>query len=190
MRAPHLLKAAIPGLPKVILHHPVLSVTAGDEFLEAYHKAKNGEHGKGKNMHGKNGDDVVIEVPLGTIVKNSTTKQIIVDIVDLNQNYIIAKGGNGGFGNARYKTQKQTAPRIANDGHSGEEVDIDLELKVEGDIHRAVTGPSFEKSFLKVKGTSNLKARFYVSAAGASGTLAAGDYLKEKLNPTNIHFQG
>ena len=49
-------------------------------------------------------------------------------------------------------------------------------------IHRAVTGPSFEKSFLKVKGNSNLKARFYVSASGSSGTLAAGDYLKDKLN--------
>jgi len=49
-------------------------------------------------------------------------------------------------------------------------------------IHRAVTGPSFEKSFLKVKGNTNLKARFYVSASGSSGTLAAGDYLKDKLN--------
>ncbi len=49
-------------------------------------------------------------------------------------------------------------------------------------IHRAVTGPSFEKSFLEVKGSSNLKARFYVSASGSSGTLAAGDYLKDQLN--------
>ena len=49
-------------------------------------------------------------------------------------------------------------------------------------IHRAVTGPSFEKSFLEVKGSSNLKARFYVSASGSSGTLAAGDYLKDRLN--------
>ena len=49
-------------------------------------------------------------------------------------------------------------------------------------IHRAVTGPSFEKSFLEVKGNSNLKARFYVSASGSSGTLAAGDYLKDHLN--------
>jgi cysteine synthase A len=48
--------------------------------------------------------------------------------------------------------------------------------------HRAITGSSFEKSFLKVKGDSNLQARFYVSASGSSGTLAAGDYLKENLN--------
>ena len=105
-----------------------------DISLNKHYKAKNGEHGKGKNMHGKNGEDIIIDVPLGTIIKNSKTKQIIVDIVDAKENYIIARGGNGGFGNARYKTQKETAPRIANDGQSGEELDIDLELKVLADV--------------------------------------------------------
>ena len=105
-----------------------------DISLNKHYKAKNGEHGKGKNMHGKNGEDIIIEVPIGTIVKNSSTKQVIVDIIDENQCYIIAKGGNGGFGNARYKTKKQTAPRIANDGQLGEELDIDLELKVLADV--------------------------------------------------------
>ena len=105
-----------------------------DISLNKHYKAKNGEHGKGKNMHGKNGDDVVINLPLGTIVKDSTTKQVIVDITNENQNYIIAKGGNGGFGNARYKTQKETAPRVANDGQVGEELDVDLELKVLADV--------------------------------------------------------
>ena len=85
-------------------------------------------------MHGKNGEDIIINVPLGTIIKNSTTKQVIVDIVEVKENYIIARGGNGGFGNARYKTQKETAPRIANDGQLGEELDIDLELKVLADV--------------------------------------------------------
>ena len=105
-----------------------------DISLNKHYKAKNGEHGKGKNMHGKNGEDIIIDVPLGTIIKNSKTKQIIVDIVDAKENYIIARGGNGGFGNARYKTQKETAPRIANDGQLGEELDIDLELKVLADV--------------------------------------------------------
>jgi len=105
-----------------------------DISLNKHYKAKNGEHGKGKNMHGKNSEDIIINVPLGTIVKDSTTKQVIVDIVDVNENYIIAKGGNGGFGNARYKTQRETAPRIANDGQMGEELYIDLELKVLADV--------------------------------------------------------
>ena len=105
-----------------------------DISLNKHYKAKNGEHGKGKNMHGKNGNDIIISVPLGTIIKNSDTKQLIIDITNEGQDYIIAKGGNGGFGNARYKTQKETAPRIANDGQVGEELNIDLELKVLADV--------------------------------------------------------
>ena len=105
-----------------------------DVSLNKHYKAKNGEHGKGKNMHGKNGDDIVIKVPLGTIVKNSLTKQILIDITNEGEDYIIAKGGNGGFGNARYKTQRETAPRIANDGQVGQELGVDLELKVLADV--------------------------------------------------------
>ena len=105
-----------------------------DISLNKHYKAKSGEHGKGKNMHGKNAPDIIINVPLGTIIKNSKTKQIITDIINSDIDHIIARGGNGGFGNARYKTQKETAPRIANDGQVGEELDIDLELKVLADV--------------------------------------------------------
>jgi len=105
-----------------------------DVSLKKHYKAKDGQHGKGKNMHGKNGKDVNINVPLGTIIKNSKTKQIIVDVTKSNERYVILKGGNGGFGNARYKTKVQTAPRIANDGQVGQELEIDLELKVLADV--------------------------------------------------------
>ena len=105
-----------------------------DISLNKHYKAKSGEHGKGKNMHGKNASDIIINVPLGTIIKNSKTKQIITDIINSDTDYVIARGGNGGFGNARYKTQKETAPRVANDGQIGEELDIDLELKVLADV--------------------------------------------------------
>ena len=96
--------------------------------------AQNGENGKGKNMHGKNGDDIYILVPEGTIVIDSETKQVIVDLVKKNQKYKIASGGKGGFGNARFKTQKITAPRVANNGKKGEFKKIDLELKVLADV--------------------------------------------------------
>ena len=105
-----------------------------DVSLKKHYKAKNGQLGKGKNMHGKNAKDVNINVPLGTIIKNSKTKQIIVDVTKSNERYVILKGGNGGFGNARYKTKVQTAPRIANDGQVGQELEIDLELKVLADV--------------------------------------------------------
>ena len=63
-------------------------------------------HGLGKNMHGKNGKDIVLDVPPGTIIRNSETKQIIKDLTQENETCIVAKGGNGGFGNARFKTQR------------------------------------------------------------------------------------
>ena len=105
-----------------------------DISLRKHYKAKNGHHGMGKNMHGKNGENITISLPLGTIIKNSETKQVIVDITKNNEKYVILKGGNGGFGNARYKTKVQTAPRIANDGQIGQELEIDLELKVLADV--------------------------------------------------------
>ena len=73
-------------------------------------------------------------VPPGTIIRNSETKQIMKDLTESNETCIVAKGGNGGFGNARFKTQKNTAPRIANDGQKGESLKIDLELKVLADV--------------------------------------------------------
>ena len=96
--------------------------------------ALNGQHGKGKNMHGKNAKNIIIKVPVGTIIKNINNHSILVDLNKPNKKYLVVKGGNGGFGNARFKTQKNTAPRIANDGQKGEELDLELELKVLADI--------------------------------------------------------
>tara|TARA_Y100000996_G_C22535743_1_gene648209 strand:+ start:427 stop:1398 length:972 start_codon:yes stop_codon:yes gene_type:complete len=96
--------------------------------------AKNGGDGKGKNMHGKNGPDINIKVPLGTIIKDSETDVIIDDLKEDGQQVIIAYGGNGGFGNARFKTQNNPAPRRANSGQIGEERKLELELKVLADI--------------------------------------------------------
>ena len=108
--------------------------TLSDLNYKKHYFAGDGENGKGKNMHGKNGEDIFIRVPQGTIVIDSITKQRIVDLVKNNQTYKIASGGNGGFGNARFKTQKITAPRIANNGQKGESLKIDLELKVLADV--------------------------------------------------------
>ena len=99
-----------------------------------HYKAQRGEHGKGKNCHGKNGDDLIIKVPVGTIVKNSNTEYVIHDFKENNENFVIAKGGNGGFGNARFKTRNNVAPKIANDGALGEELSLALELKVLADV--------------------------------------------------------
>ena len=109
-------------------------LTLQDVSLKSIYKAENGAHGLGKNMHGKNGKDIVLGVPPGTIIRNFETKQIIKDLTGKNENCIVAKGGNGGFGNARFKTQTNTAPRIANDGQKGESFKLELELKVLADV--------------------------------------------------------
>ncbi len=97
-------------------------------------KAKNGQHGQGKNCHGRNGENYIIKVPVGTIIKNSETNYIIHDFKSDNDEFIVAKGGNGGFGNARFKTRNNVAPKIANDGQKGENLSLELELKVLADV--------------------------------------------------------
>ena len=106
-----------------------------EDLPKNYHfKAKNGQHGQGKNCHGKNGHDYIVKVPVGTIIRNSETSYIIHDFKENNEEVIIAKGGNGGFGNARFKTKNNVAPEIANDGEKGEELSLELELKVLADV--------------------------------------------------------
>jgi len=102
-------------------------------YLKHY-RAERGQHGLGKDKHGKNGKNLIIEIPAGTIIKNASTKQIIVDLTEPDDEITIVKGGNGGFGNARFKTQLHNAPRVANDGMLGEEIEIDLELKLIADV--------------------------------------------------------
>ena len=108
--------------------------TLQDVSYLKHYKAEKGQHGSGKNKHGKNGKDLTIEIPAGTIIKDSSTKQVIADLTNPDEEIIIAKGGNGGFGNARFKTKTHNAPRIANDGMQGEEIDVDLELKLIADV--------------------------------------------------------
>ncbi|ADC89308.1 GTP-binding protein Obg/CgtA [Thermocrinis albus DSM 14484] len=105
-----------------------------DFKYKKHFKAKDGEHGKGKNQHGKDGEDLVLEVPLGTVVKDALTGEVICDIVEEGQRCVVAKGGRGGRGNARFATPTHQAPRYAEKGQEGEERWIILELKLIADV--------------------------------------------------------
>lgn len=92
-------------------------------------KAADGTHGRGKDRHGAAGADLLVPVPLGTVVRDSN-KNIIADLISPNQKVLVAAGGRGGKGNARFATARRRVPRIAEKGLPGDEKDIFLELKL------------------------------------------------------------
>lgn len=98
------------------------------------YKAPNGEHGLGKGMHGKNAKDLVIKVPLGTVVTDLNTNLVIADIIDKNDEVVIAKGGRGGRGNMAFATHNNPAPAYCENGEPGEEVKVKVELKLLADV--------------------------------------------------------
>ena len=110
-------------------------------------KAKPGENGMSKSMYGRGADDLIVKVPAGTIVRNAQTKELIADLVEVDQEVVVAKGGRGGRGNIRFATHKNPAPDIAENGEPGEEFEIELELKVLADVG-LVGFPSVGKSTL------------------------------------------
>ena len=95
--------------------------------------APNGENGMDKRMNGKDGKDLVIRVPRGTIIRDQKTGQVIKDMSD-DEPFIAAKGGNGGWGNTHFATPTRQAPRFAKPGLPGVEMDIVLELKLLADV--------------------------------------------------------
>ena len=104
-----------------------------DFKYKKHYKGDKGENGKSSNMHGKNAEDVVIKVPLGTIIKDEAG-EVIDDITQDGQKLLIAKGGRGGRGNARFLTNKNKEPRFAENGEPGEELWLNLELKLIADV--------------------------------------------------------
>lgn len=96
-------------------------------------KAENGENGKRKKQRGKRGEDLILEIPKGTLVLNKNG-ELVADLSDNNSEEVILKGGIGGFGNAHFTTSTRQAPRVAELGEKGEEEDIVLELKLVADV--------------------------------------------------------
>ena len=96
--------------------------------------AENGENGNKNKCHGRNGKDLIIDVPNGTIVRDTNTNKIIVDMTGNNKIFTILKGGKGGIGNMHFATSRMQAPRYAKPGGSSEEIFVTLELKVLADV--------------------------------------------------------
>ena len=105
-----------------------------DFKYKRHYFAKNGRPGMGQNKTGANGDDVILNVPVGTEVLLENKKTVLVDLIHEGQQYVIAEGGNGGWGNSRFKSSTNQAPRQANKGHSGSELTLWLKLKLLADV--------------------------------------------------------
>lgn len=105
-----------------------------DIKYQQYYEAQKGGHGKGKQMHGRDGKDLVIPVPVGTLIKDALTDEVLTDLVIEGQEFIAAHGGRGGRGNAHFKTPTRQAPRFAQPGEPGEEKTLTLELKLLADV--------------------------------------------------------
>lgn len=108
--------------------------TLGDFRHRRKYAAENGEDGKKRNCHGKNGEDLVVKVPAGTIIRDAESDKVIADMSGDNTTQIILKGGKGGLGNQHFATSTMQAPKYAQPGQPGIELEVRLELKVIADV--------------------------------------------------------
>ncbi|ARU06912.1 GTPase ObgE [Comamonas serinivorans] len=98
------------------------------------HEAKRGEHGMGSDMFGAAGDDITLKMPVGTIISDAETGEVLYELLTPGEKLMIAKGGDGGFGNLRFKSAINRAPRQKTPGWPGERKNLKLELKVLADV--------------------------------------------------------
>ena len=117
----------------VVLRVDTGMTTLMDFRYKRKYTAEPGGNGSSSNMKGRNGQNLIINVPLGTVVKDAETGEVIKDMSDL-EDYVLAKGGRGGWGNQHFATPTRQAPRFAKAGLPGESYDVTLELKLLADV--------------------------------------------------------
>ena len=111
--------------------------TLADYRYRRHYRAPSAGHGKGKNKHGANGEDLVLTVPVGTVVfrkAETGENEVLADLLESGQQVVVAKGGSGGLGNASFASSTNQAPRIAEKGDLGEEGSLILELRLIADV--------------------------------------------------------
>jgi GTP-binding protein len=122
-----------PGGDVVMVADPQLTTLLDLRYQRLY-RAERGVHGKGKDQHGRRGEDKVIAVPVGTIVRDGASGEIIADLNVAGERVVVAKGGIGGRGNARFVSSTNRSPRKVQPGLPGEEKELDIELRLLADV--------------------------------------------------------
>jgi GTP-binding protein len=118
----------------VILEADTQMATLLDLSLRQHYRAERGQHGEGNNKTGRSGEELVLRVPPGTMVRDADTDEYLGDLVNAGDRLVVARGGRGGRGNARFKSSTQQTPRRWEPGEEGEERRISLELKLIADV--------------------------------------------------------
>ena len=98
------------------------------------HEARNGENGRGSDQYGAAADDIVLRMPMGTIIRDAQTNELLAELLEPDAKVLIAKGGDGGFGNLHFKTSTNRAPRQKTPGWPGEQHKLELELRLLADV--------------------------------------------------------
>jgi GTP-binding protein len=132
-----------------------------DYRYKQHFKADTGQHGMGKNRTGKGGDDVVLKVPTGTQILDEEKEEILADLTEVGQRVLLARGGDGGMGNAHYKSSTNQAPRKSTPGFPGEERWIWLRLKLIADVGLLGLPNAGKSTFLSVVSRANPKIAAY-----------------------------
>ncbi len=108
--------------------------TLVDYRFSKLHKARDGENGRGADCYGKGADDIMLRMPVGTLIIDQNDGEIVADLIEHGQEVLIAKGGEGGWGNIHFKSSTNRAPRQKTEGKEGERRELRLELKVLADV--------------------------------------------------------
>ena len=117
----------------IALADPQLTTLLDLRYQKQY-KAGRGEHGLGKDQHGKTGDDRIIKVPVGTLIRDAGTGELIGDLKEAGQQVIVAAGGRGGKGNAHFVSSTNRSPRFAQPGEPGGDKELEIELRLLADV--------------------------------------------------------
>ena len=141
------------------------------------HTAQRGSHGEGSNRSGREGDDLIVRVPVGTQIFDATTGDLLHDLNHDGDRWLAARGGRGGFGNAHFTTSTNRAPRYHQSGSKGEELDLQLELKLLADVGLVGFPNAGKSTFISTVSAARPKIADYpFTTLNTSGVVDLGDF--------------